>query len=105
MDEKQRQQEVSRVFQWFLQNPGVVEDIRSEEGIVEADTALAVLEKLHQDKMEYLIPIFLANTYNDRVMNRVIKRFTSELLAKAFDTDGVDKTISRLIEIAREETQ
>lgn len=105
MEEKQRQQEVSRVFQWFAQNPSTVEDIRSEDGIVDMETALGVLEKLREDKMEYMIPIFLANTNNDRVMNRVIKRFTAELLVKAFEADGMDMTIARLIDIAKEEMQ
>ena len=105
MDEKQRQQEVSRIFQWFAQNPSTVEEIRSEDGVLDMKTALSVLEKLRADKMEYLIPIFLVNTYNDRVMNKVIKRFTAELLAKAFEGDGMDRTIERLIEIAREETK
>ena len=46
MEEKQRQQEVSRIFQWFAQNPSTVEDIRSEDGVVDMETALGVLVKL-----------------------------------------------------------
>ena len=53
MEEKQRQQEVSRVFQWFAQNPSTVEDIRSEDGVVDMETALGVLEKLREDNGVY----------------------------------------------------
>lgn len=105
MDENQRQQEVGRVFAWFAENPSLVEQIRSEEGVVNTQTAIEVLEKLHADKMEYLIPIFLVNIYNDRVMNKVIKRFYAELFAKAVEADGMDKTVARLIEIAKEECE
>lgn len=104
MEEKQRQQEVGRIFQWFAENPSVVEDIRSEDGVMDAKNAVKVLEKLQADRMEYLIPIFLTNIYNDRVMSKVIKRFFSELLVKSIDSEGLEKSVSRLIEIAKEET-
>lgn len=103
MDQNTREQEVGRVFQWFAENPGLVEQIRCEDGIVDTKQAIELLEKLHADRMEYMIPILLANMYPDRTMNKVIKQFAVETIQKALSSDGLDATVERLISIAKNE--
>ena len=103
MDDKSRQYEVGRVFRWFAENPKMVELIRCEDGVVDTQQAIEVLEKLRDDRMEYLIPVVLSNMYPDRVMNKVIKRFASETVAKTIEAEGIDSVVKRLIEIAKDE--
>lgn len=103
MDEKMRQKEIERVFLWFAENPTAAEQIRCEDGIVDTGEAIALLEKLRQDRMEYLIPVLLTNVYTDRVMNKVIKCLTAEAIIKMMESEGIDAVISRLIEIAKSE--
>lgn len=105
MDEKIRQQEIERVFLWFAENPAAVEQIRCEDGVVDTGDAIALLEKLQNDHMEYLIPVLLTNVYTDRVMNKVIKRFTVEAINKTIAMDGIDAVIKRLIDIAKSENE
>lgn len=105
MDENLRQQELGRVFMWFAENPKMVEQIRCEDGVVDTKQAIEVLEKLKADHMECLIPVVLSNMYPDRVMNKVIKRFTAEVISKTIAADGVDAVVQRLIDIARSEIE
>lgn len=105
MDEKARQYELGRVFRWFAENPKIVDLIRCEDGVVNTNQAIEVLEKLRDDHMEYLIPVVLSNMYSDRIMNKVIKRFASETIAKTIEKEGIESVVNRLIEIAKDEVE